>query len=78
MAKMETVFDHGITEEEHENLFGVAIPKADAPRVSMAKDAENGSLYRLYSLREDHDTAKGFLNKIKSESYKFDLINIDT
>jgi len=72
---METIFDHNVTTEELNILFGHAVDKEQylSLTADIGADSANGMLYSLYTIRNDNVTALKYLNKIKDKQYKFDL-----
>ena len=74
---METIFDHNITKEELDELFG---PLDWTKEFFEAHSQEDNyiDLYRLFRFRGDLITAQKYLNKIKDKDYKlFSLCHRD-
>jgi hypothetical protein len=66
---VETIFDHGVTDDEMINLFGY-IEEIDIYSYKLSNDFALGDLYRLYKLRGKEKSANEFLSKLSSESEK--------
>lgn len=75
---METVFDHGITEAEYDQLFGGPIPTDPKFMPEFDADTENGMIFRLYSIRGRDELADKYYHKIKDHSYRLNLNINDT
>lgn len=74
---METVFDHNITIEEKESVLGFADSSIDDFEGFTQTD-HYGIIYRLYTYRGDHVTAKKYSDKIPNTISKvFGLCNHD-
>ncbi len=67
--KTETVFDHRVTKSEMDSLFGGEELYADYYSDISVDDAY-ADLYFLYEIRNDHNQAIIFLNRISDENYK--------
>ena len=67
--KIETVFDHGVTKSEMDSLFGGEESYADY-YLDISADDAYADLYFLYEIRNDHNQAIIFLNRISDENYK--------
>ncbi|SJM96052.1 hypothetical protein [Crenothrix polyspora] len=68
-TKLETIFDHNITDVEFEEILGEP-ETLDEYLYSLSQDSAYAHLYFLYELREDMETAKLYLNKIKDDRYR--------
>jgi len=81
MKELETIFDHGVTEEELRILFGNTRMNRDKYQEiidTTIKKEQNllTDLYRLYIIRRDNVTAQKFLDKIEDNIFKyFTLLN---
>ncbi len=76
---METVFDHNITEEERIAIFGSKLVTKDF-YLSLGGSQRDfyGDIYRLYTYRGDHKTAKQYADMIPNDIAKvFGLCNHD-
>lgn len=68
---METVFDHNITKEEREAVLGFAdITEEDFTSLEFSQRDHYGVIYRLYTFRGDHATAKKYADKIPNDIHK--------
>lgn len=70
--KIETVFDHGISEAEMINLFGF-VEAREIYNDRLSNDFALGDLYLLYHMRGDEKSANAFLNKMSSAAAKADI-----
>ena len=66
---LETIFDHAITDNEFEILFGFLETQADYVFALDHTDADI-DLYQLYQLRGDVKTAALYLQKLDTETRK--------
>lgn len=76
---METVFDHNITADERIALFGSELATKDF-YLSLGGSQRDyyGDIYRLYTYRGDHITAKKYADMIPNDIAKvFGLCNHD-
>lgn len=69
---VESIFDHGVTDNEMISLFGY-VEDMDTYCYLLSNDFALGDLYRLYKLRGKEKTANEFLNKIISEAEKTNI-----
>ena len=74
---METIYEHNVTIDELQALFG----PLDWPKdycESYSQEDNYIDIYRLYTIRKDITRAKQYLNKISDTNYKlFSLCHID-
>lgn len=61
--KMETIFDHGVTEKEVVALCGYLVDKTDFIG-KKDQDSHNATIYRLYLMRGDKSKAMEYFNKL--------------
>ena len=71
--KIETVFDHGITQSEMDSLFGGEESFTEYYSELSINDAY-ADLYFLYEIRNNHNQATIFLNKINDDNYRKHLV----
>lgn len=69
-SKLETIFDHGITEAEHITLTDGYNETTEDYFHGLDKDSAYADLYRLYSIRGDVNKAAFFLDKIQDLDFK--------
>lgn len=76
---METVFDHNITNEEKEAVFGFSsVTKERLDSLGFTQRDHYGVIYSLYTYRGDYITAKKYADKIPNDIAKvFGLCNHD-
>ena len=68
---METVFDHNITKEEREAVLGFAnVTKERLNSLGFTQRGHYEIIYRLYTFRGDHVTAKRYADKIPNDVQK--------
>jgi len=73
MAGIETLFDHNPTEEELQTLFGPISPKLnEAMRNGKNQDGAYLTIARLMGLRGDDAAMNRYLDKIESDSFRFE------
>lgn len=70
--KLETIFNHEVTEAEFEELLGEP-ESLDDYLYALSQDSAYAHLYFLYDLRGDSQTAKAFLAKIQDKNYRRDI-----
>ena len=71
---METVFDHNITKEEMRNVLGISPelwePEEFLRSLGASQRDHYGIIYRLYTYRGDHETAKKYADLIPNDVHK--------
>ena len=68
---METVFDHNITREELEAVLGFSdVTKERLDSLGFTQRDHYSIIYRLYTYRGDHVTAKEYADKIPNDVHK--------
>lgn len=77
MDKVETVFDHNVTDDELKAVTGAEFTKEQYLSVSLSQDSEYCALYRLFSLRNDTEKASIYFNKIKNEELRASITEIN-
>lgn len=70
MAKMETILDHNITDDEIIDICG-PIKREEYTAFIGDQDSAFAAIYRLYLLRKNKAQADKYLNKISDSRYKF-------
>ena len=68
---METIFDHGITDEEFKLLFGKYRTKEDI-RAIKDQDKHYELIAALYALRDDPVKMEEYIEKIKDPQFRTD------
>ncbi len=76
---METVFDHNITDEERIAIFGSELAtKEFYMSLGLSERTHISYIYKLYTYRGDHVTAKKYADMIPNDIAKvFGLCNHD-
>lgn len=75
--KIETIFDHNVTEEEIIELFGIS-GFTEEDFLGDSQERNYAHLYRLYLIRKDNQMSNKFFNLIPDSDYKyFSLANHD-
>ena len=64
--QMETVWEHNITKEEKEALFGVFETWEREDLSDFTQNDHYGLIYRLYLYRGDKETAKKYADKMSN------------
>ena len=68
---METIFDHNITKEELKAVVGFStVTKERLDSLGFTQRDHYGVIYRLYTYRGDHKTAKKYADKIPNDVHK--------
>ena len=68
---METVFDHNITKEEQEAVFGFSgVTEERLNSLGFSQRDHYGVIYRLYTFRGEHKTAKKYADLIPNDVNK--------
>jgi len=70
---METVFDHGITDEEIKKLHGDDFTRELLKELikDSKHDSAMWSIAMLYALRHDFKTAEKYISKIQDEKFRW-------
>lgn len=68
---METIFDHNVTKEELEAVLGYdSWTREELLSMGSTQRDHYGIIYRLYTYRGDHKTAKIYADKIPNDVRK--------
>ena len=69
---METIYDHGVTEQELTVLFGPEDERESQEEYFefLSSDSASADLYLLYKHRRQFSRARYYLNRIVNESYR--------
>jgi len=69
---METIFDHGITDEEFKLLFGKYRTKEDI-RAIKDQDSHYAMIAELYAFRDDPVKMQQYIEKIRDRQLQTDI-----
>lgn len=72
--QFETIFDHGVTDEEMSSLFFGDTESLEDYTAYLAPDSAYSDIARLYRLRHDSTKADAYIAKIKNPALKTQLI----
>ncbi|MEO7958422.1 MAG: hypothetical protein ABIW76_17200 [Fibrobacteria bacterium] len=75
---IETIYDHGVTNEELKILLGDPVPKSEYQFLIGDADTEFGMIFKLYMTRGEEKKAKAYHAKIKDPEYAWNLKSVDT
>jgi|GEM_PF-936213 len=68
---LETIFDHGITDDELWQLTDGNPEPLDEYLYGLSQDSAYADLYRLYGIRGNTDRALYFMEQIQDQGFKF-------
>ena len=76
---METIFEHNVTDEEQENLYGFVTDRNYVVTHTKSQIKHYEMIYDLYHhLRKDEKMAQKYLDKIPNSCHKlFSILNVD-
>ena len=67
---METIYDHGVTEQELDVLYFDDPDSKDDYLAGLSQDSAYADLVRLYRMRDDDARVENFINRIKNRELR--------